>query len=132
MAQAEMTFELKDLPADCVIVEKGQDNTKMLACAEEAGVLVLELTPDAVVTGIFSLRRLSGSAHGATANAATETATADASVDAAPTATPPAAMHGLEAVCLLLHTSGTVAMHGLEAVCLLLHTSGTTVYQNVV
>ena len=87
LTAAELAFELDDLPAKALLVQRGVDNTTALGVAVRVGVPVLELVPAAAEDGRFTL--------------------AWASRPHCPLASPAAVRRGH--VALALHTSGTTS-----------------------
>jgi acyl-CoA synthetase (AMP-forming)/AMP-acid ligase II len=93
LTDAELCFELGDLPAAAVVVFKGKAGCKPAEAGVALGIRVIELAPDPVTCGLFTVQIIHE--HGAGAGASVGV------VGAA------AAGVGRDAVALVMHTSGT-------------------------
>ena len=114
LAASDIAFELEDLPADAVIVGANAKGCKKLVeCARHASVPVLVLVPDAVTAGVFTLEPLphtpakasGGGGGGGGGGEGAQAAAADGRRGGGAPAEE--SWHGLDEVCLVLHTSGT-------------------------
>eukprot|EP00501_MAST-03F_sp_TOSAG23-6_P001400 GSMAST32.ASY1.ANO1.1456.1 assembled CDS len=55
LSKDEVNFELRDIPADCLIVAAGHSNRPAALVAIQLGIRVIELHPDPFICGMFSL-----------------------------------------------------------------------------
>lgn len=142
LTHAELAFELEDLPAKAVVVQRGErehNNGRIIEVARAMRLPILELVPSAIHAGEWELHSLdpttqplSGAhaAHSHTPLQAGGAASPPEPTAAASTPISPAARVALavddETEAMLNVHEGEGSRRRREAVCLLLHTSGTS------
>ena len=100
LGEAEMAFEVEDIPADLLVVPRGRHGVPH-AVAAALGVPLVELAPSSAVCGCFDLGEAACNLE------AISTMDEAAAADAAARAGTAAAAGAREAACLVMHTSGT-------------------------
>ena len=91
LSKAEIAFELDDIPAHALVVQRGADNEKALQVARQRSIPVLELVQDENMVGLFTLAWLEEpEPAGVTLEAKEKEST-------------------IEPAALILHTSGSTA-----------------------